>query len=470
MRVVVRHTRDRLVACPRTVRGMVNQTDVVVVGAGAAGCFAALAARGAIAPDGSPVPPAPDAPDVLLLDGQDQPGRKILISGGGRCNVTNAVVRPQDYITSSPKRLRSQLRELGPDPVRHFFAAMGVPLTEEPLGKLFPADGGVARDVLGALHHALADAGVATRYGTPVRRVAPTDGRWQLDDVTAQRVVLATGGRSVPATGSTGFGLELAGRLGHTMVAAVPALAPVLGRTDTRLAGQTVPVILTVSDPDGRVRRRAAGSLLFTHRGVSGPAALDVSEEVERGGDDVRVTADLWSLTDPNGPMGSFLDAPKLPGACLPDTPAPTDTGELDRTLARMLADADRGATLGSVLRPRVARRLIEVLVGDDAALPAGQVPKAVRRRVARSLTALDLAASGTGGYAKAEVTAGGVHLDELDRRTLESSIAPGLHLCGEVCDVTGRLGGLNFQWAWTSGYLAGRGAAAALTRPGTPG
>ncbi len=440
--------------------------QVVVVGAGAAGCFAALAARGAIGPDGTPRPAAEDAPDVLLVDGQDRPGRKILISGGGRCNVTNAVVRPADFVTSSPKRLRSQLRELGPDQVRTFFTAMGVPLHEEPLGKLFPADGGNAKDVLGALHDAMTRAGVRTRFGTPVEVIEPDGDGWRVDELHADRVVLATGGLSVPTTGSTGFGLQLTEGLGHSLVPTVPALAPVLGRTDERLAGQTVPAVITVADPDGRVRRRAAGSLLFTHLGTSGPAALDVSEEVERGGPDVRVTVDLWSLTDPAGPMGPHLHDAKLPGACLGDTPSPIDVGVLDRELHELLQEAGPGSSLGTVLRPRVAKRLIEVLVGDDATLPANQVPKDVRRRVARSLAALELHATGTAGYAKAEVTAGGVHLDELDRRTLESSVAPGLHLCGEVCDVTGRLGGLNFQWAWTSGYLAGRGAAAALAQP----
>ena len=436
--------------------------DVVVVGAGAAGLFAALAARGALTRDGAVATPPADAPRVLLVDGQTQPGRKILISGGGRCNVTNAVVTEHDYSTSTPTLVRNVLRGVGVAHTRAVFDALGVALVEEPLGKLFPVSGR-ARDVLDALLQACTRAGVVTRFGTPVRRMAPRDdGAWDVDGTLARRVVLATGGRSVPATGSTGFGLDLAAALGHDLVPTVPALAPLLGRAREDLAGLTVPVVLRVVEgDDGRERARAAGSLLLTHRGVTGPAALDVSEHVERAaaaGRPVRVLADLWTLADPEGPFASHLDAPKLPGCCLRDPPPAAGTGAVDRDL-QARASGDPRSNLTTVVGERLPRRLVRAVTADgDTAI--GQLPRGARRGLAERMAAWDLDITGTAGYAKAEVTAGGVRLDELDRGTLASRRAPGLHLCGEVCDVTGRLGGFNFQWAWSSGALAGWGAA----------
>ena len=434
--------------------------DVAVVGAGAAGLVAALAARGAVAPDGELGGARSTAPRVLLVDGQPMPGRKILISGGGRCNVTNARVTEQDMVTTSPTLVRNLLRSFGVDRTRTLFASAGVELREEALGKLFPVSDR-ARDVLEALLTACERAAVETRFGQPVARVAPRDdGRWQVDDVIATRVVLATGGRSVPATGSTGFGLDVAAGLGHDLVPTVPALAPLLGRGNPDLAGLTVPAIVRVVDRHGREHRRAAGSLLFTHRGVTGPAALDVSEAVERAhatATPVRVLADLWTLADPTGALAGHLDAPKLPGCCLADPPVPAAPGEVDRDL-RQVAARDGRVTTTTAVSARVPRRLAQWLVGSrEGAL--GQLPRDQRREVAARLADADLRVDATGGYAKAEVTAGGVRLDELDRHRLESRLAPGLHLCGEVCDVTGRLGGFNFQWAWSSGVLAGRAA-----------
>jgi predicted flavoprotein YhiN len=452
--------------------------DVVVVGAGAAGTFAALAARGAVAADGTIGRAAPEAPSVLLVDGQAEPGRKILISGGGRCNVTNAVVRPEDLETGSPAVVRSALREFGVPETRRAFASIGVELVEEAMGKLFPASGR-ARDVLAALRRALAMAGVVTRDGTPVGRLRPDGDGWAVDDLRTRRVVLATGGLSVPATGSTGFGLAVAAATGHELAPTAPALAALEGAGHPDLAGLAVPAVVAVLDGAGRELRRAAGSLLFTHAGASGPAALDVSVALERAGgpgagqgDGVRVVADLWTLADRDGPMGPWLDRAdgKLPGASLPDAPRRAQPDEVDRAL--LAADGGRSPT--QALGRRLPRRLAAALVaeldggqghgggdgrGDDARM--GQLPRGQRRALAGLLAAMPLRVDRTAGYAKAEVTAGGVRLDQLHRRTLESRVTPGLHLCGEACDVTGRLGGFNFQWAWTSGVLAGRGAAA---------
>ena len=435
--------------------------DVTVIGAGAAGCFAALAARGVLQADGAVVAPPPGAPAVVLRDGQAQPGRKILISGGGRCNVTNARVTVDDFVTASPRTLRTQLLEFPPSAVVRFFADAGVPLTEEPMGKLFPSGERRARDVLAALHRRLREAGVELRFGTPVSELEPSDGGWLVDGAPTRRVVIATGGRSVPATGSTGFGLDLAAALGHELVPPVPALAALLGDADADLAGVQVPAILTAAQHDGSVLRRVAGSLLVTHRGVTGPAALDVAEVLERH-PDAQVTADVWSLLDHDGPFAPWLDLPKLPGACLPDAPTPVDVGAVDVALQQLAEAANPGTQLATLLTTRLPRALATAIAGDAATTPVDQLSRATRRRTAHRLAALDLQVTATAGYGKAEVTAGGVALDELDRRTLESRVAPASHWCGEVCDVTGRLGGFNFQWAWTSGFLAGRAAGAA--------
>jgi hypothetical protein len=430
-----------------------------VVGAGAAGIFAALAARGALDAKGRLSAPPAGAPRVLLLDSRPDPGRKILISGGGRCNVTNASVTDRDFDTDAPAVVRGLLAGFPVASVRAFFEGRGVPLAEEPMGKLFPADGN-AKEVLAALLGALGEAGVERAFGTEVGSVERDGEGWRLGDLRAGRVVVATGGRSVPRTGSTGFGYGLAASLGHAVVEPVPALAALTGRTPPVHSGTTLPAILTVEDPDGRVLRRSAGSLLFTHRGVSGPAALDASLAVARALREerpFRVRADLWTLSDPAGPFGPYLGLPKPPGACLPECPAPATPHAVDREILAA-AGARPAAALGEVLGERLPRRVVEALV-PAARTPLGRLSREDRRAAAGALAALDLRIEGAEGFERAEVTAGGVPLRELDRRTLESRRAPGIRFCGEVCHATGRLGGFNFQWAWSSGFAAGRGA-----------
>ncbi len=434
--------------------------DVAVIGAGAAGIFAALAARGALDARGGFRPPPPGAPSVVLLDSKESPGRKILVSGGGRCNVTNAAVTDRDFDSDAPAIVRGVLAGFPVAAVRRFFEGRGVPLVEEPLGKLFPAEGG-AKAVLSALLGSLDEAGVARSFGREVGAVERSGDGWRAGDLPARRIVVATGGRSVPQTGSTGFGYGLAASLGHAVVDPVPALAALRGSTPPVHAGTTVPAILTVEDPDGRVLRRAAGSLLFTHDGVSGPAALDASLAVARArreGKPFRVRADFWTLSDPAGPFAPFLGLPKPPGACLADCPPPTTAHAVDGEILAATRSSP-ASTLGDVLAARLPRRLVEALV-PAVRTPLARLSREDRRAAAEAVAGLDLGISGAGGFDRAEVTAGGVPLRELDRRTLESRRAPGIHFCGEVCHATGRLGGFNFQWAWSSGFAAGRGAA----------
>ena len=440
-----------------------TDADIAVIGAGAAGIFAALAARGALDARGELRAPPADAPRVLLLDTKEKVGRKIRISGGGRCNATNETVTDRDFDTDAPAVVRGVLAGFPVAAVRAFFRDRDVPLAEEPIGKLFPKEGG-AEAVLGALLGAVEEAGVVTEFGAEVREIVPEGDGWRVGVRRVRRVIVATGGRSIPATGSTGFGYGLASGVGHAVVEPVPALAALRGGTPPRFAGVTLPAILTVADADGRVLRRSGGSLLFTHGGVSGPAALDASVAVARALADGRrftVKADFWTLADPAGPWSPWLGLPKAPGSCLPSPPPATEPAAVDRHLLEETR-IDPKRTIGAVLGDRIPRRLVEALV-PGFALTLGRIGREARRAAAEAAAALDLGVTGTDGFEKAEVTAGGVPLRELHRVTLESRKAPGLHFCGEVCHATGRLGGFNFQWAWSSGFAAGRGAAASL-------
>jgi len=458
--------RDECVAViPGT--GGPAEFGVAVVGAGAAGLLAALAARGAVGTDGRPREAPLAAPRVLLLDSMERPGRKILVSGGGRCNVTNASVSERDFVTSSnPVIARSVLREFPPEAIRTLLETLGVPLRVEPGGKVFPAEGYRARHVLDALLRAVREAGVETLFGHEVRTVERDErsSSFRIDtSILARRLVVATGGKSLPETGSRGFGLAVAARFGHTVVEPRPALVPMRCDPPFDLAGVTTPAILTVREHrGGKVRARVAGSLLFTHRGVSGPAALDAS--LHRGrlasqGLDPHVEADFWTLTEPNGPWASYRGHPKPPGVCLPEAPPPVSAGKIER----FLVERSVGSTcsLGSLLEERFARRFVHALV-PAASTPLAGLSRAMRHAAVQVLTSLDLRVRGDEGFRKAEATSGGALLEELDRKTLESRIVPGLHFCGEVVDVAGRLGGFNFQWAWASGAVAGRGASGA--------
>jgi hypothetical protein len=405
------------------------RADVAIVGAGAAGLAAAifLARR------------APRL-RVLLLEGARRPGAKILVSGGGRCNVTNREVGAADFWDPSSGFVRRVLRALPVPETEAFFRGLGVALHEEEHGKLFP-DSNRARTVLEALLGEVARLGVELRSEARVsdlRRLAygfeviSAAGAW-----SARRVALTTGGRSLPKSGSDGTGYELARRLGHGLVPPVPALAPlvVAGDLCPRLAGVTLPARITVSAA-GERPRHLAGSLLFTHFGVSGPAALDASRFWHRArvdGRDVRVSV-------------SFAPA--------------QDFAACDAELMRLARERPRLA-LDGALAARVPRALGLALVaalGLDPCVSLGRLAREQRRRVVRALTEWPLDVVDSRGWSFAEATSGGIPLDEVDAATLESRRCPGLHFAGEILDVDGRLGGFNFQWAWASAFVLARG------------
>jgi predicted Rossmann fold flavoprotein len=459
--------------------------DVVVVGAGAAGLMAALAARRALTREGRPCAPAAGAPSVLLLDASPRIGLKILVSGGGRCNVTNERVTDADFDSDAPHVVRGLLAAFPAASIAEYLAARGVPLYAEPLGKLFPTSDR-AEDVLDSLLGAIAEAGIRLVAGTPVEDVSPAPGgRWAVaagaSSTTAARVIVATGGKSLPKTGSTGFGFDLARRLGHSLDTPLAALTPVTlrpGGVLDGLAGITVPAVLNLvpagTSPDqlagARFRpiARAGGSLLVTHQGVSGPAALDVSGACGLAlarSQKVALLGDFWTLVREDSPWLEWRDAAKQPGACLPPADAPRPVAFDDFMDDAKTTFQDGRRSIGVALAKHLPRSLIDALVRTTGVKPAREartITELEWHRIHAALTHADLGLAGCAGYDKAEVTRGGVPLAELHRTTLESRRHPGLHFCGEVVNVTGRLGGFNFQWAWSSGFAAGSAAAAA--------
>ncbi|HEY7508779.1 MAG TPA: NAD(P)/FAD-dependent oxidoreductase [Vicinamibacteria bacterium] len=402
---------------------------VAVVGAGAAGLMAAIEAarRGA---------------EVVALDGARTLGAKILVSGGGRCNVTHHAVDETAFAGSTRPAIRKVLRRFDVEQTVRFFAGLGVTLRREETGKLFPATDR-ARTVLDALLRAARDAGVGVRHPWRVQAIERVAGGFSLrsaagETLAAARVVLATGGRSLPKTGSDGHGYVLARALGHTITSRVfPALVPLTlprGHPLCALAGLSVPARLEVRGGSGRALVRLEGSLLCTHFGLSGPVVLDVSRYwTDARADDAHV---------------------ELVACWLPDrTP-----DSLDADL-RALGGATVGGLLERWLPERLSRTLCE-LAAVEPAQRGHRLTREQRAALVRTLLAMPLPVTGDRGFDHAEVTAGGVPLSEVQLETMESRRCPGLFLCGEICDVDGRIGGFNFQWAWASGYVAGVAAA----------
>ena len=412
-----------------------DSCDVAIVGAGAAGLATAIVARRA----------APSR-TVALLDGASKPGAKILVSGGGRCNVTNTVVAETDFWGGKRTVVRRVLRALPAGDTVAFFAELGLPLHEEAGGKLFP-DSNQARDVLNALLSGLTQAGATLRAGTRVRAVTKMDQGFRLDTsrgpLTARRLVLATGGRSLPKTGSDGGGYEIARALGHTLVPQTPALAPLVLDKDTAysihygLSGIAIDGELSIWI-DGAVATRLSGALLWTHFGISGPVVLNASRHWARAGVEgraVRLTLNLHP-----GESFEAVEARWIAAAA-----------ERPRAFARTVLAAD--------LPDAVAVAVLGVL-GIAPDRTAGELTRDDRRRLIHALTAWPLPVIETRGYNYAEVTAGGIELSEIDPATMESRVCPGLFLVGEILDVDGRIGGFNFQWAWSTAHVAGRALA----------
>ncbi len=409
--------------------------DVAIVGAGAAGLAAAIFAAEA----------APQA-RVVVLEGATKIGAKILVSGGGRCNVTHDEVGPADF-NATPPVVRNVLAAFGVPAAVAWFASLGVRLKREDTGKLFPVSD-KAVTVVAALVDRCRALGVTLLTDHRVTDLSrSSDGRLVVSGrdhvVHAQRVIMATGGRSLPKSGSDGRGWEMVAKLGHTVTPTHQALVPLVfaeGTPFAALAGVSHEVELATFAAGKRVDQRG-GSLLWTHVGISGPVVMDASRH--------------WVIAAANGAK------PELRLSVYPGE----DFDAVDRRLTAIAVARPKLSLLRLLaehLPERAAATLVR-LAELDPALPNARLTRAERRRLVHALTALPLPVERARGWNYAEVTAGGVPLGEIDYRTMASRLVPGLHLIGEMLDCDGRIGGFNFQWAWATGHLAGRAAARAL-------
>ncbi len=388
-----------------------GSVDVIILGAGAAGMFCAIEA-------------ARRGRRVILLDHARAPGEKIRISGGGRCNFTNLEIAPERFLSQNPRFALSALHRY----TQHDFIARvdaaGIGWHEKALGQLF-CDGS-SRQIIAMLSADLADAGVDRRLGTIVAGVEH-DGSFRVltesGPLSSRSLVVATGGKSIPKMGATSLGYRIAEQFGHAIVETRPALVPLtftaaqLGQM-APLAGISVAASVSCNGaafPDG---------LLFTHRGLSGPSVLQISS--------------YWREGD----------------SLVVDLAHGKDVAAALRDQRRRAGRVSVKNALATLLPEKLARQVV------DRAGASGNLadqPDAIIERLGDEAQRWRVTPAGSEGYRTAEVTLGGVDTRELDARSMESRRVPGLHFIGEVVDVTGWLGGYNFQWAWSSGWAAGQ-------------
>lgn len=387
--------------------------DAIVLGAGAAGlmCAGVAGQRGA---------------RVLVIDHADRPGKKILISGGGRCNFTNTGTLPDRFISANPHFARSALARYTPADFIELVEAYGIAWHEKTLGQLF-CDGS-ARQIVDLLMEEGAKGGVEVALGQPIATVDHADGRYRVTfgnrTASAPALVVATGGPSIPKMGATGFAYDLARRFGLKVVEPRPALVPLTLGGDEVLFRELSGVATEVVASAGKTAFREAA--LFTHHGLSGPAILQVSSYWRHG---QPIAIDFLPGRAPGWLKQLKREAPRT-------TLARTLTAALPERLATVLGERLAfSGTLADLTDAKLAAA--EQRLGNWAFHP-----------------------NGTQGYAKAEVTVGGISTAELSSKTMEARRAPGLYAIGEAVDVTGWLGGYNFQWAWASGFAAGEAIA----------
>ncbi len=388
-----------------------RNTDVVVIGAGAAGLMCAMTAgaRGR---------------RVVLLDHANKAGKKILMSGGGRCNFTNLYTEPGNFLSRNPHFCKSALARYTQWDFIALVDAHKVAYHEKKLGQLFCDN--KASDILQMLLDECASAGVELRLETPVNAIEKTDGGYLLQTgagaMSCASLVIATGGLSIPTLGASGFGYQVARQFGHELLPTRAGLVP-FTITDSlkELCGE-----LSGTSVDSSVScngERFRENILFTHRGLSGPAILQISS--------------YWQ-------PGDAIEIDLLPDRDAEAWLLEEQRAHPDRELKTLLAE---------VFTKKMAGLLAERWF---ASRPMRQYSPAELAEIAARLSQWRLVPSGTEGYRTAEVTLGGVSTDEVSSKTMESQRSPGLYFVGEVLDVSGHLGGFNFQWAWASGHAAG--------------
>ena len=379
--------------------------DAIILGAGGAGlmCAATAAQRGR---------------RVLVIDHADEPGKKILISGGGRCNFTNKHTAPDRYISANPHFAKSALGRYTPADFTALVDAHGIAYHEKTLGQLF-CDGS-AKQIVAMLMEECERGEVSFRWGQSAGDVTHSDGRFHVGLSSAPALVIATGGPSIPKMGATGFAYDVARQFGLKVVEPRPALVPLtLGGDDVlfrELSGVAAPVIARAG------KTEFAEAALFTHKGLSGPSILQISSYWRHG--------EAVGINFLPAHLAGWLRAAKR---------------EKPRTTVRSLLAATLPARLAETLAERIGHSC-ELNTLTDRTLD----------EIEQRLGHWEFRPSGTEGYAKAEVTAGGISTADLSSRTMEAKKVPGLYVIGEAVDVTGWLGGYNFQWAWASGVAAG--------------
>ncbi len=399
---------------------------VVVVGGGASGLVAAVAALygGAV---------------VILLERGDKVGRKILVSGNGRCNLTNASADDwQRYRGANPRFVRNVLGRFGVDEALGFFEGLGLPCVLEGRGCYYPRSG-AAGDVVEVLLEEFRELGGVLVNNAQVVELQPGS-VWRVigskDSWEAEAVILSVGGQSAPKTGSAGDGFRLASQLGHSILPTSPAIVSLElgGNLGHFLQGVKLPARVSVPELELTL---GADELMFTHYGLSGPLILDLSVEV----------------------AGRLAEKPlELELDLLPEV-----EDDVVEALLQQRVEAHPKRELGNLLLGMLPRKVLPALLrqsGIDPSLACSAMDGKLRQRVARLLKAFTVSCTGTRGWDAAAATLGGVSTAEVSPKTLESRLQPGLYLTGELLDVCGECGGYNLQWAWSSGYVAGENAA----------
>ncbi|ABA56689.1 HI0933-like protein [Nitrosococcus oceani ATCC 19707] len=386
--------------------------DVVIIGGGAAGLMCAIEA-------------GKRQRRVLLIEHSNRVGKKILMSGGGRCNFTNLHVRPDNFLSANPHFCKSALARYSPWDFIAMVERHGIAYHEKESGQLFCNQS--SKLIVNMLVAECQQVGVRIELGSKVTTVKHRFPGFALEtslgSVQASALVIASGGLSIPKMGASGFGYELAKRFGHRILATRPALVPLIFTEEDLEQYRDLSGIGLLAEV-GCNNQYFTGGMLFTHRGISGPAILQISS--------------YWQLSDE---LGINL----LPG---------TDVLAWLTERQRSRPSAELRTVLAKCLPKRLAQRLCKLVFGS---FPLRQYSPLELRAVAERLQYWRFYPKGTEGYRTAEVTLGGVNTDELSSATMASKKVPGLYFIGEVVDVTGHLGGFNFQWAWASGHAAGQ-------------
>jgi predicted Rossmann fold flavoprotein len=412
-----------------------ESADIAIVGGGAAGLAAAIFAAEA----------APSGFRIVVLDGAKALGAKILVAGGGRCNVTHYEVLPKDF-NGSQNIIRNVLSAFDAKATIRWFESMGVELKREPTGKLFPV-ANTARAVLQALLDRCRALDISLLTSHRVTKISPPaheDHSFEIThnegELRCARVIVSTGGKSLPRSGSDGLGWDILRQLSHTVTPTHAALVPLVlppQMFHAQLAGLSQDVELSIFVNGKRIDHRV-GSLLWTHFGISGPVVMDASRH--------------WTIASETG-AAPVLQCNLFPGESFQ---------QVEQWLVQSSTNRPK-ASMVTHLSQRLAERTAVAIfkhVGIDPTTVASQLSRDARRALVHALTALALPVVQHRGWNYAEVTAGGVPLNEIDFRTMQSRKIPGLYLAGEVLDCDGRIGGFNFQWAWATGFLAGKAAA----------